>query len=72
MPRLISFDNWRDGRLTLRDRVIYAIGEVRLVPGLGQGSSAVYLDGHTQYIDLGSNFTCNGNLDMCRQGATIR
>lgn len=71
-PHRITFDNFRDGYIIIRDRRIHAIGGVRLIPGLAQNSQALYLDGRSQYLDLGENFTCNGNLDTCRQGATFR
>ncbi|KAL8587816.1 hypothetical protein ACOMHN_021034 [Nucella lapillus] len=71
-PRRIRWEDIRDGYLTIRDRRIQSIGQIRLIPGLARDSRAVYLDGRTQYLDFGDNFTCNGNLENCRQGITYR
>ncbi|XP_076459006.1 uncharacterized protein LOC143292527 isoform X2 [Babylonia areolata] len=71
-PQRINFDNFQDGYVTVRDRHIHVIGEIRLIPGLSQNTQALYLDGRTQFLDFGDNFTCNGNLDNCRQGITYR
>nr|KAG5710229.1 hypothetical protein BaRGS_006748 [Batillaria attramentaria] len=71
-PQKITFDNFRDGYIRLRDRQIRLIGEVRFIEGLSRNSRAVYLNGLNQYLDMGNDFTCNGDLNTCRQGATLR
>ncbi|KAL5005761.1 hypothetical protein ScPMuIL_016919 [Solemya velum] len=49
---------------------------VRLYGGIsqsrGQYGNALLLNGNRQYLDLGENVTCGGNLLWCRQGFTMR
>ena len=58
------------GTLVLPTRTISLEGGATRVPG--EHGRAIHLDGKGQYINLGENLTCGGNLDNCKQGFTMR
>ena len=58
------------GILVLPSRTITLVGGAKRVSG--QHGRAIQLDGKGQYINLGENLTCGGNLDDCKQGFTMR
>ena len=49
---------------------VYVVNNAVNVPGWKR--SAVRLNGRNQYLDLGANASCNGNLDLCENGFTFR
>ncbi|KAK6166927.1 hypothetical protein SNE40_023527 [Patella caerulea] len=69
-PQRVNFDLLRGGSLQVGNRRIVVYGGPSTIQG--QRYRALFLNGLNQYVDLGQNFTCAGNLDNCRQGATIR
>ena len=63
-------DEIRDDRIVHPDLRIDTYGEPRIIRGVIDG--AVYLNGRAQYIDGGEGLVCNGNLDQCPRGLTLR
>ncbi|XP_053386148.1 uncharacterized protein LOC123539409 isoform X3 [Mercenaria mercenaria] len=58
------------GILKLPTRTISLKGGASVVQG--QHGRAIRLAGNGQYMEMGDNLTCGGNLDNCRQGFTMR
>lgn len=58
------------GRLYHNGQYLTLIGQPTLVDGLD--GKAIYLNGRGQYVDLGENITCQGDLEYCRNGFTLR
>ncbi|KAH9500063.1 hypothetical protein Btru_076507 [Bulinus truncatus] len=72
VPINVVFDDFRNNILRLKDREIRIYGDTRFDQGRSTDRKSLYLLGTTGYLDLGSNFTCGGDLNSCYQGATIR
>ena len=66
----LNWDHYNGQFLVVDGRHIRTHGAVTTVEGTR--GRAVYLNGREQFIDLGQNFTCHGNLDNCQYGATVR
>ncbi|BFZ21895.1 hypothetical protein BsWGS_24934 [Bradybaena similaris] len=72
VPLNIQFNEFRNNAVKIHDREIRGHGDIQLVQGRGQNTRGIHLLGTSGYLDLGSNFTCGGDLELCRQGVTLR
>ena len=67
---IITMDRIRGDVLEHPTRTIYVVGAPKTQRGFI--NNAVKFDGRRQYVDLGQNVTCQGNLQNCRKGFTLR
>ena len=67
---IVDMDNIKGDILVHPTHVIYVSGSPETTPGVID--NAISLDGVNQYVDLGQNIVCKGNLQNCPKGFTLR
>ena len=70
MGEILDMENIKDGYVVGSPRPVRVYGNPAIVKGVL--NNAIDLNGRGQYLDLGQNVTCEGNLLKCTRGFTLR